>query len=196
MTLDLKAATFLGGLRPFPVAVTTLYDGRPNGLMSLSAGAASIVPESPRATVSITKYNHSHDLISESGIFTIHLLSCEADQLDASLEILMALGGSSGRDGDKLANLNTQPGVTGAPILQDALVYVECRVAHSLDCDEQTTFVGDVVAAEQLRKGDRLDIGQAWSKLPREWLKAYDLNHEPQVESAREYRQRAAAAKA
>ena len=42
MTLDLKAADYtLSGLRPFPVAITTVYEGRANGLMSLSAGAAA-----------------------------------------------------------------------------------------------------------------------------------------------------------
>lgn len=188
MTLDLKAAAFVSGLRPFPVAVTTIHDGRPNGLMSLSGGSASIVPEAPRATVSITKYNHSHDMIAASGIFTIHLLSNEPDDVATSLEILMSLGGSSGRDGDKIGKLETRPGVTGAPILCGALVYVECRVTRSLDCEENTLFVGDVVAAEQLRRGGRLDIGEAWAKLPPEWIEAYDRNHEPQLASAREYR--------
>ncbi len=48
MTLDLKAAEYtLSGLRPFPVAVTTVDGGRANGLISLSAGAAAIVPEAP-----------------------------------------------------------------------------------------------------------------------------------------------------
>ena len=43
----------LGGLRPFPVAVTTIVDGRRNGLMSLSAGSAGIIREAPRVTVSL-----------------------------------------------------------------------------------------------------------------------------------------------
>ncbi len=188
MTLDLKAAAFVSGLRPFPVAVTTVHEGRTNGLMSLSGGSASIVPEAPRATVSITKYNHSHDMILEGGVFTIHQLSNAPEDLETSLEILMTLGGSSGRDEDKIKRLDTRPGVTGAPILSGALIYAECRVTHSLDCEENTLFVGDIVAAEQLRKGGKLDIGEAWSKLPPEWIETYDRNHAPQLDSAREYR--------
>ena len=39
MSLDLDAANYtLSGLRPFPVAVTTVSEGRVNGLISLSAG--------------------------------------------------------------------------------------------------------------------------------------------------------------
>ena len=130
MTLDLKAAEYtLSGLRPFPVAVTTIHEGRPNGLMSLSAGAGGIVPEAPRVTISLTKYNLTHDLVLRSGVFAMHLLAATPEPaLDASLRILMGLGGSSGRDGDKIAPFDTKPGVTGAPILLDALSYVEGRV--------------------------------------------------------------------
>jgi flavin reductase (DIM6/NTAB) family NADH-FMN oxidoreductase RutF len=189
MPLDLGIANqTISGLRTFPVAVTTLCEGRSNGLMSLSAGAASIVPEAPRATISITKYNFSHDLIQRSGVFAVHLLSREPDMLAASLAIFMALGGSSGRDGDKLAKLATRSGATGSPILTDALVYFECRVVGSLDAQENTLFLGDVVAAETLRAGRRLDIGHAWSQLPPAWLESYERNHEPQIEAARRLR--------
>lgn len=189
MTLDLKAANYtLSGLRPFPVAVTTSCGGRTNGLMSLSAGAGGIVPEAPRVTISLTKYNFSHDLVVESGVFAMHLLGSDDDIIDASLEILMTLGGSSGRDGEKLGKLATRAGETGSPILLDALSYVEARVVRTLDADENTIFLADVVASERLRGGDRLDIGEAWSKLPKDWIETYDRNHEPQLDHCRRMR--------
>jgi flavin reductase (DIM6/NTAB) family NADH-FMN oxidoreductase RutF len=190
MSVDLDAASYaLGGLRPFPVAVTTVDGGQANGLMSLSAGAASIVPEAPRATVSLTKYNKTHDMVKSSGIFTVHLLAAGPEQaLEDSLSILMTLGGSSGREGDKLSGLRVKPGVTGAPILLDALCYVEARVTGSLDMDEATLFVGDVVAAERFGDGEKLRIGEAWKNLPREWIERYEKNHVPQLASARRHR--------
>jgi flavin reductase (DIM6/NTAB) family NADH-FMN oxidoreductase RutF len=190
MTLDLKAADYtLSGLRPFPVAVTTVHEGRVNGLMSLSAGAAAIVPEAPRVTISLTKYNLTHDMVLNSGVFAMHLLAATPEPaLDASLKILMGLGGSSGRDGDKIGQFDTKPGVTGSPVLLDALTYVEGRVVASLDVEESTIFVADVVAAEQLRDGERLRIGTAWKNLPPEWIERYEANHVPQLESARRNR--------
>jgi flavin reductase (DIM6/NTAB) family NADH-FMN oxidoreductase RutF len=186
MTLDLKAAEFtFQGLRPIPVAVTTVHGERANGLMSLSGGPAGIIHEAPRVTVSITKYNFSHDMILNGGVFAMHVLSNDPSIIETSIEILMALGGSSGRDGDKLAGLETKPGVTGTPILLGALSYVEARVTGSLDNDENTIFVGDVVAAERLNKGRKLDIGEAWSKLPPEWIEQYDHNHHAQLEHCR-----------
>jgi len=188
-TLDLKAAEYtLSGLRPFPVAVTTNDAGHLNGLMSLSAGTMSIIPEAPRATVSLTKYNLTHDMVLRSGVFAMHLLGNSEAIIDKSLEILMVLGGSSGRDGDKISQLRTKEGVLGCPILLDALSYVEGKLVHHLDTEESTIFVADVVAAEVLNEGGRLNIGEAWGKLPPEWIEQYERNHVPQLQSARRYR--------
>ena len=179
----------LGGLRPYPVAVTTVEGGRRNGLISLSAGSGGIVREAPRVTISLTKYNLTHDMVLASGVFVMHLLGNDDEVIDESLRILMTLGGASGRDGDKLASLRTKTGVTGAPILTDALAYVEARVCGSLDNVENTIFVGDVVAGERLRPhGGRLHINEAWKRLPPEWLERYEQNHVPQVEDARRRR--------
>jgi flavin reductase (DIM6/NTAB) family NADH-FMN oxidoreductase RutF len=185
----LQAAAYtMSGLRPIPVAVTTMHDGRSNGLITLSGGPASIVPEAPRAMVGITKFNFTHDLIAASGVFTVHVLSNADDQLDASIEIIRTLGGRSGRDGDKMETLRTRPGITGAPILLDALAYVEVRVTGSYDNDENTTFFGDVVASERLHRGGKLDIGLAWAKLGKPWTDEYERNHEPQLNHSREMR--------
>ena len=188
MTIDLDAAAYtLSGLRPFPVAVTTVHQGRTNGLMSLSAGGAGIIHEAPRVQIGITKYNFIHDLVVGSGIFVMHLRG-NGPLLEPSLHIIQTLGGSSGRDGDKMGGLTTKTGVTAAPILLDALAYVEARVAHSLDTEENTIFVGDVVASERLHEGGRLNIGEAWAKLPREWVETYERNHIHQVNAARRER--------
>ena len=187
------ANAVLNSMRPFPVAVTTIDGGLANGLISLSAGSASIVPELPRATVSLTKYNKTHDMLIDSGIFVMHMLSAGPDEIAASMDILMTLGGSSGRDRNKMAKLRTKSGVTGAPILLDAHSYVECRITGALDNDENTIFVGDVVAAEVFSTEHKLRIGEAWGKLPPEWIEQYEANHDPQLQSARDLRAAAAA---
>ena len=189
MTVDINAANkTLAGLRPFPVAITTVDGGFANGLMSLSAGSASIIPEAPRAMCGLTKYNMTHDMVLNSGVFVMHMLSAGDDEVDASMEILVTLGGSSGRDGDKIGKLRTKTGETGAPILLDAHSYVECRVIGSLDVQESTIFVGDVVASEVFSEAQRIKIGEAWGKLPEDWIEQYDANHVPQLQSAKDHR--------
>ncbi len=179
----------LGGLRPFPVAVTTSLDGRQNGLMSLSAGSAGIIREAPRVTIGLTKYNLTHDMVLDSGLFAMHLLCDDEDVMEESLRILMVLGGSSGRDGDKMGSFSTKPGLSGIPILTEALAYVEARVCGTLDNEENTIVVGDVIAGERLRpRGGRLDINEAWQRLPRDWIERYERNHVGQLEDARRRR--------
>jgi flavin reductase (DIM6/NTAB) family NADH-FMN oxidoreductase RutF len=136
--------------------------------------------------VGLSKCNLTHDLVLESGLFTMHTLAADPDdQLEKSLAIIQGLAGRSGRDGDKVGRFATKTGVTGAPILLDAMSYVEGRVVASMDVQENTVFVADVVAAERFRPGAKLDVGTAWTRLPKEWVETYERNHEEQVDDAR-----------
>ncbi|MDQ1395776.1 MAG: hypothetical protein QOG64_1035, partial [Acidimicrobiaceae bacterium] len=38
-------------------------------------------------------------------------------------------------------------GRTGAPVLDDAVAYVECEVRNPVDCGDHTFFIGEVVDA-------------------------------------------------
>jgi flavin reductase (DIM6/NTAB) family NADH-FMN oxidoreductase RutF len=123
------------------VAVTTCRGSERNGLIVNSALRASLSPEKLRLSVIIHKFNHSHDMIFESGVFTAHVL--EAQQMD----LVVRLGCASGRDLDKLAGLPHRPGGTGAPILEDCHAYFECRVVNAMDTGPSTIFLGAVETA-------------------------------------------------
>jgi flavin reductase (DIM6/NTAB) family NADH-FMN oxidoreductase RutF len=73
--------------------------------------------------------------------------------------------------------------MTGAPILTDALSYVECRVARAFDCEEMTFFLGDVVAAQKLGKGLPLTAARLWTELPAEWRENYERSHDEKLVS-------------
>jgi flavin reductase (DIM6/NTAB) family NADH-FMN oxidoreductase RutF len=179
MTIDQTALDrFVFSIRSPVLSVTTHHEGRDNGLIILSGRASSVIPEAMRMSVMISKPNLSHDLIAKSGLFAIHLLTCDpADAVARSAEIIRTLGGHSGHHGDKMAGLAIKRGVTGVPILCDALSVVECRVVKSLDCDETTFFLGDVVSAEKLAKGMPLDVARAWAELGEEWTANYERRH-------------------
>jgi flavin reductase (DIM6/NTAB) family NADH-FMN oxidoreductase RutF len=179
MTIDQAALDrFITGIRPPVVAVTTHHAGRDNGMIVLSGAVGSVIPDAMRMSINICKSNFTHDLVMESGIFAMHLLACsDADAVAQSAGIVKALGGHSGRDGDKMAGLAITRGVTGAPILRDALSVVECRVVKSFDCDEMTFFLGDVVGNEKLARGAPLSAVQLWGALPPEWTHDYERRH-------------------
>src|SRR2546426_5050873 len=56
------------------VALTSERAGKRNGMISDSAGRASIVPAIPRGSVYIHQFNFSHDLIFDTGRFVKDLL--------------------------------------------------------------------------------------------------------------------------
>jgi flavin reductase (DIM6/NTAB) family NADH-FMN oxidoreductase RutF len=171
------------------LAVTTIHDGRANGQIALAGLSASILREAPRVLVELWKANLTHDLVLASGVFAVHLLPANADSILATLSLIRTLGLRSGRDGDKMADLAWQPGeATGAPILADALTYVEARVANTLDSGEMTIFLGDVVAGQRLREGEPLTWAAARDQMPRPWLAEYAANQERQRPVARRLR--------
>jgi flavin reductase (DIM6/NTAB) family NADH-FMN oxidoreductase RutF len=156
--VDLDVANWaLRGMWEFPIAITTRHEGQCNGLISSFTSNASTVPEAPRVLITLSQYNLTHDLVSASGVFAVHLLAVAPDSvLERSLEMIRVLAGNSGRDMDKLTGFETTDGVTGCPILADALCYVEGRVIGKLETEENTIFLGDVVAAGRLRNDERL----------------------------------------
>jgi flavin reductase (DIM6/NTAB) family NADH-FMN oxidoreductase RutF len=179
MTIDQPALDrFITGIRPPVCAVTTHFEGRDNGQIILSGGAGSVIPEAMRMSIVICKSNFTHDLLMNAGVFALHLLaSVDEEGLARSVEIVKALGGHSGHDGEKMGGLALKRGVSGAPILLDALSVVECRVVKTFDCDESTYFLGDVVGNEKLGRGMPLNATQLWSALPPEWTHDYEQRH-------------------
>ncbi|HEX9107254.1 MAG TPA: flavin reductase family protein [Longimicrobiales bacterium] len=152
------------------VAITTSANGKRNGLIVNSAQRASLVPAFMRVSMYISKTNLTHDLIMSSGVFGLHLL--RADQWD----VVRALGITSGRDGDKLAQLGTRSGDTGCPLLTDCLAALECRVANTMDAGAATFFLGDVLSAASGEDGPVMTADYFRANLPPDLRAAYEAN--------------------
>src|SRR5262245_8508608 len=98
------------------------------------------------------------------------------------------LGMRSGHDGDKMAGIATRPGVTGSPILAETLTYVEARVVATLDAEELTIFLADVVGGGRHRSGEPLTLDLLRKHLPKEWLAEWSVSRERQISEARRRR--------
>ena len=171
------------------MAITTRLGERANGQIAIAGLAASLVHDAPRVLIELWKTNYTHDLIHASGVFALHLLpSTPATAQQQALTLIHDLGMRSGRDGDKLGAFDQQTGVTGVPILRDALAFVEARVVGTLDAGEATIFLGDVVAGERLRAGEPLRLAAARQAMPAEWLTEWEANDHRQRDAARRLR--------
>jgi len=70
-------------------------------------------------------------------------------QLDASPTTIGTFGYKSGKDSNKLEQMNVRYGETGVPIvLNDAIAFLECRVTETYDVGTHWMFIGELVQAE------------------------------------------------
>jgi flavin reductase (DIM6/NTAB) family NADH-FMN oxidoreductase RutF/rubredoxin len=108
-----------------------------------------ITSDPPTVAVSINKQNLTHEFISESKVFVASILSS-----NAPLSLIGHFGFKSGRDVDKLKDINYKLGETKAPIILDhTIAYLEARVINQVDVGTHTIFIGELVGADVLTEG-------------------------------------------
>ena len=111
-----------------------------------------ITSEPPTIAVSINKSNLSHQLITESKVFTASVL-----RQDTPLSFIGHFGFKSGRDIDKLEGINYRTGETQAPVIIDnAVAYLEAKVVQEVDVGTHTIFVGEVVDADIIKEEETM----------------------------------------
>jgi flavin reductase (DIM6/NTAB) family NADH-FMN oxidoreductase RutF len=89
--------------------------------------------------IGISPTHESYALLHHGGAFAISVLRAEQQDLARHF------GTQSGRTVDKLASTRWQPGVTGAPLLLDALAHFDCRVVNDIDAGDHRLVVGRVL---------------------------------------------------
>ena len=91
--------------------------------------------------VSVDNTAVTHRLISEGGSFTVNLWSADDTRVFVKFSKPATF---------KEMALNERPvseGITGAPVFDEAIAYVDCEVRQSHDLGTHTLFIGEVVAA-------------------------------------------------
>jgi ferric-chelate reductase [NAD(P)H] len=105
-----------------------------------------ISSEPPTVAVSINKKNLTHEYIKASKVFAASILTQAAP-----LPFIGGFGFKSGRDTDKMKDVNYKVGQTGSPVVIDNTnAYLEAEVVQDVDAGTHTIFIGKVVAAEVL----------------------------------------------
>lgn len=150
------------------VAVTSSLEGRGNGMIANGAQRASLVPTMPRVALIINKVNLTHDYVYRTGALAVHLL--RRDQW----ELIYGLGFRSGRDHDKMAELQTVRGETGVPLLTDCIAAFDCRVVNAMDAGGATFFLADVVDVREGQLGDVMTSEFFRENLPPEQKRIYE----------------------
>ncbi len=126
---------FRAALARFPSGVTVVTTKDVNGrLHGITVSAfASVSLEPPLILVCIEKTTGSHDTFLESEFFVVNILA-EAQE-DLSNRFAAPLP-------DKFDDVDYHFGIGEIPVLEDALVTLECRLAYAHEGGDHTIFVG------------------------------------------------------
>jgi flavin reductase (DIM6/NTAB) family NADH-FMN oxidoreductase RutF len=123
--------------------LTSRHEDAVNGMIASWVSQVSYEPLLIMAAVHPNRY--SHRLIEQSGSFTLHVIDRRRK------DFLSHFKGPDPKA--KLASVQWKHGLTGCPVLQDCLAYLECRVKTAHSPGNHTLYIGEVVAAESLNTG-------------------------------------------
>ncbi len=84
----------------------------------------------------------THRLIADGGSFTVNLWSAD------DTRTFVKFSKPAKKEGMTLNGRPIREGVTGAPIFEEAIAYMDCEVRHAIDFGTHTFFVGEIVDAD------------------------------------------------
>lgn len=118
--------------------VGSAHDGERNAMTTSWITQLSMEPVLVGIGVDNTAVTHR--LISGGGGFTVNLWDAE------NTRVFVKFSKPANDDGDTLNDRAVSSAVTGAPIFDEAIAWMDCEVRHTLDLGTHTLFVGEVVA--------------------------------------------------
>ena len=105
--------------------------------------AIQVTSEPNRIAIAVNKANFTHDMVLETGKFTVSVLSQEA-----KFELFQRFGFQSGRNVDKLADFQEHIARDGNGVVyvtQGTNAWISCQVVSTMDLGTHTLFVADVL---------------------------------------------------
>ncbi len=115
--------------------------------------------EPPLIMVCVAQERYTHAMMESSRAFALNIMARGQKGL---VDSFMARGIPKS---EKFKMVRYREGITGSPLLKDALAYLECRITDTLDTGDHTIFVGEVVDAASMGKGSPLsesDYGHSY----------------------------------
>jgi flavin reductase (DIM6/NTAB) family NADH-FMN oxidoreductase RutF len=119
-------------------AVTSALEGRLRGITVSAFSALSLDP--PLVLIALAHETSLHDIIFESGIFAVNILSDDQEFLSERFAARAPIVN------EEFEGVPYHVEVTGAPILEQSIAWYDCRVERTCPGGDHTIFVGRVEA--------------------------------------------------
>lgn len=108
----------------------------------------------PLVAIAVKEGTASQQMLASGGAFCVNIM--ESGQKDLAAQFFKPLR----RVGNKFEDVGFTVGLTGAPILDDALRWFECRVVDNVERGDHWTYIGEVVGAGVNREGVPLTLAE------------------------------------
>jgi len=138
----ISSEDFRKALRHFPAGVTivTVKAGERTHGLTVSA-FASVSAEPPLIMIIIENRHHAHSLLEEpEAVFAVNILGEGQSELSNRFAWV--------KDEDRFALGHWSTSATSAPILVDALAWLDCRIHARYPAGSHTIYVGEVTASQ------------------------------------------------
>ncbi len=128
------------------VVTTRAPDGRAWGLTANAFASASLEP--PLVLVAVDRAAHTHGPLRASGHFAVSVLASDEERLARRF--------AAGDVAEKFEGVAWRAEHTGAPVLEGALAWVDCRLWAEYPAGDHTIFVGEVLAGDAAERAPLL----------------------------------------
>jgi len=139
--MPISSEEYRNVLRHFPAGVTLVAVRAGEKTHGLTVSAfASIAPQPPQVLVIIDHRHRAYRLLeTEGAVFSVNILG--QDQVDLSNRFAWV------KDEDRFAVGAWERAETGAPVLADAVAWMDCTIAGRYAAETNTLYVGRIEAA-------------------------------------------------
>jgi flavin reductase (DIM6/NTAB) family NADH-FMN oxidoreductase RutF len=139
--MPVSSEAFREALRHFPAGVTIVTIRAGETVHGLTVSAfASISPEPPLVMVAIDHKHSAFPLLQQAdAVFAVNIL--HQDQMELSNRFAWL------KDEDRFLAGAWRTAVTGAPVLADALAWLDCTIYARFAAGTHTVYIGEVQAS-------------------------------------------------
>lgn len=155
MTLDSQEQRRIMGKFATGVTVaSTAVDDETWGMTANAVTSLSLDP--PLVLLAVQQGSQSHHKFVEGGCFALNILSDEQQEISDRFAF---------KGPKDFSGLETKTAKTGAPILVDALAWVDCKLKEILPGGDHDLFIGEIVAGDARDGQPLLYFGGSYAKM-------------------------------
>ena len=142
---------FRRAMSRFATGVTVITTRLGDELHGMTANAVASVSLDPLLVlICVDKSADTHDILAQAGKFAVNILAIEQEEISRSLAT------KKGERSTKLDGVPHRFGVTGSPLIEGSLAYLDCLTVKQYEGGDHTIFLAEVVDARESGEGEPL----------------------------------------